>query len=79
MRLIGQKCTIEYAGKTFSGVIKNETKNTWQLTTRSGQKIIPKNQSKLIITVEEAKYEINGNRMKGRHEDRIKSRMKRKW
>jgi RNase P/RNase MRP subunit p29 len=79
MRLVGKECAIEYAGNTFAGVIKNETKSTWQLSTRSGLKTLPKNQSKLIINIEETKYKIDGNRLIGRHEDRIKARMKRKW
>ena len=79
MRLIGEKCELLYAGKQFIGEIKTETKNTWQILTAQGLKTIPKNQSTLQIIINNQKYSINGNRMKGRHEDRIKQRMKRKW
>jgi RNase P/RNase MRP subunit p29 len=79
IRLIGMICEIEYSGKEFTGQIQNETKNTWQIKTNQGIKTIPKNHAKLRITLNNQTYEINGNRMKGRHEDRIKQRMKRKW
>ncbi len=79
IRLIGMNCEISYSGKEFKGKIRNETKNTWQIKTDQGVKTVPKDQSKLRITINNQSYEINGNRMKGRHEDRIKQRMKRKW
>jgi len=79
IRLIGQNCEIIYSGKEFTGQIRIETKNTWQIQTNSGLKIIPKDCSTLRLTINNHKYEINGSRMKGRHEDRIKHRMKRKW
>jgi len=79
IRLIGQPCEIIYTGRTFLGEIKNETKNTWQIMTKRGLKTIPKHESKIRIKLNNQKYEIDGNRLKGRHEDRIKSRMKRKW
>lgn len=79
IRLINQHCEIKYSGKLFSGQIRNETKNTWELMTEKGLKRIPKDQSKLQITINNQSYEINGNQMKGRHEDRIKRMRKRKW
>lgn len=79
IRLIGQNCEIIYSGKKFDGQIRKETKNTWQIQTNTDLKIIPKDCSTLRLTIRNQKYEINGSRMKGRHEDRIKHRMKRKW
>ena len=79
IRLIGMNCEISYSGIEFKGKIRNETKNTWQIETDDKVKTVPKDQSKLRITINNQKYEINGNRMKGRHEDRIKQRIKRKW
>jgi RNase P/RNase MRP subunit p29 len=79
INLIGQYCEIVYADRSFLGEIKNETKNTWQIMTEKGLKTIPKQDSRLKIQIEQQLYEINGNRMKGRHEDRIKRRLKRKW
>ena len=79
IRLINLHCEIEYSGKVFSGQIKNETKNTWEIMTTTGSKMIPKDQSKLRITINNQSYEINGKQMKGRHEDRIKRMRKRKW
>ncbi|UCG04397.1 MAG: ribonuclease P protein subunit [Candidatus Heimdallarchaeota archaeon] len=79
IRLINRQCEIEYSGKVFSGQIRNETKNTWEVMTTTGLKRIPKDQSKLRITINNQSYEINGNQMKGRHEDRIKRMRKRKW
>ncbi len=79
MRLIGQECEINYARKIFSGCIRNETRNTLKIMTKEGLKIIPKDQSTLRITINNQLYEINGTQMRGRHEDRIKRRRKRKW
>ena len=79
IRLINRQCEIEYSGKVFSGQIRNETKNTWEIITTTGLKMIPKDQSKLRITINNQSYEINGKQMKGRHEDRIKRMRKRKW
>ncbi len=79
IRLIGLSCEIIYEGKEFTGQIQKETKNTWQIKTKEGLKTIPKENSLLQVTINNQKYEINGSRMKGRHEDRIKQRMKRKW
>lgn len=79
IRLINRHCEIEYSGKVFSGQIRNETKHTWEIMTTTGPKMIPKDQAKLRITINNQSYEINGNQMKGRHEDRIKRMRKRKW
>lgn len=79
IRLINRQCEIEYSGNVFSGQIRNETKNTWEIMTTTGPKTIPKDQAKLRITIHNQSYEINGNQMKGRHEDRIKRMRKRKW
>ncbi|MHA2226614.1 MAG: ribonuclease P protein subunit [Candidatus Hodarchaeales archaeon] len=79
IRMICQNCEVEYSGQVFVGWIKKETRNTWQIVTENGQKTIPKLQSHLYITINNRKYKINGRRMKGRHEDRIKHRRKRKW
>ncbi|MFX0122936.1 MAG: ribonuclease P protein subunit [Candidatus Hodarchaeota archaeon] len=79
IRLINQHCEVKYSGQVFSGQIRNETKNTWEIMTIKGLKTIPKDQSKLRITINDKLYEINGNQMKGRHEDRIKRMRKRKW
>lgn len=79
IRVIGRQCEIKYAEKIFSGRIENETRNTWKIRTLNGLKMIPKDHAKLQITINNHNYEINGNQMKGRHEDRIKRRRKRKW
>jgi RNase P/RNase MRP subunit p29 len=79
IRLINRQCEIEYSEKVFSGQIRNETKNTWEIMTELGSRIIPKDQAKLRITINNQSYEINGKQMKGRHEDRIKRMRKRKW
>ncbi|MFX0014707.1 MAG: ribonuclease P protein subunit [Promethearchaeota archaeon] len=79
IRLIGRHCEINYTGKLFIGMIRNETKNTWEIMTEKGPKTIPKDQSKLRIVINNQLYEINGDQMKGRQEDRIKRMRKRKW
>ncbi|WP_455139205.1 ribonuclease P protein subunit [Candidatus Hodarchaeum mangrovi] len=79
IRLIGLNCTIIYSGKEFTGQIIDETRNTLKILSNNGVKIIPKENSSLIIMINEQKYKIDGKYLKGRHEDRIKHRMKRKW
>ncbi len=79
IRLIGRQCCLNYSGFTFSGTIINETKNTWNIMTEKGLKIIPKDNSTLQIKLSDKLYEIDGIKLKRRHEDRIKNRMKRKW
>ena len=66
-------------GKTFSGYLNNETKNTFQIITKSGLKILPKDQARVQIEINNQLITIEGTQLKGRHEDRIKRRMKRKW
>ena len=79
IRLIGRRCEISYAGQTFTGVIWKETKHTWELKNSQGIKTLPKEQSTLRITHNDHTYEIAGKVMKGRHEDRIKTWLKRQW
>lgn len=79
IRLIGRQCEILYAGQTFTGVIWKETKHTWQIKRLTEIKTLPKEQSILRITYNDHTYEIAGKVMKGRHEDRIKTWMKRQW
>ena len=79
LKLIGRDCEIIYQTIKFKGVIINETKNTLQIKTENGKKIIPKEESQILITINNQKYKIDGKYIKGRHEDRIKHRMKRKW
>jgi RNase P/RNase MRP subunit p29 len=79
IQLIGKEIEINCYGKTFSGYVNNETKNTIQLITKSGLKTIPKDQASVQIKINNQLITIKGTQLKGRHEDRIKHRMKRKW
>lgn len=79
LQLIGKEIQVICYGKTFSGYVNNETKNTIQLITKSGLKIIPKDQASVQIKINNQLITIKGTQLKGRHEDRIKHRMKRKW
>ncbi|MHA2237830.1 MAG: ribonuclease P protein subunit [Candidatus Hodarchaeales archaeon] len=79
MRLIGKKAEITYNEKIFLGKIRNETKNTLEIKTETGVKTIPKDQMMIQIDLEDQQIIIDGKQLKGRHEDRIKHRMKRKW
>jgi RNase P/RNase MRP subunit p29 len=79
IRLVGKDAEISYNKKTFVGRIRNETKNTLEINTESGIKKIPKDQMMIQIELEDQQIIIDGKQLKGRHEDRIKHRMKRKW
>ncbi|MHA1226506.1 MAG: ribonuclease P protein subunit [Candidatus Hodarchaeales archaeon] len=78
-RLIGLQCKITYCNKEFIGIIIDETKNTLIIKINDKTKTIPKENSTLKINLNNKLYEIDGKYLKGRHEDRIKHRMKRKW
>ena len=79
LRVIGRICEVEYSNHLFKGEIIEETKNTWKIRTSTGTKTLPKLESKIKINLNNQTYQINGNQLIGRHEDRIKRRMKRKW
>jgi RNase P/RNase MRP subunit p29 len=79
IQLIGMKTKITWDEKTFTGLIINETKNTIQIKTDLGVKVIPKAHAKFTINHNNQTIQLDGNQLKGRHEDRIKHRMKRKW
>jgi RNase P/RNase MRP subunit p29 len=77
--LIGIQAQVTCYGNTYTGEIINETKNTIEIRTIKGDKTIPKDQAIIQTQINDHKININGNQLKGRHEDRIKHRMKRKW
>ncbi len=79
LRLIGRVCEVEYSSHLFKGEIIEETKNIWRIQTQTGIKALPKSESKIRIKINNQIYQINGNQLIGRQEDRIKRRMKRKW
>ena len=79
LRLIGIEAQVTCYGNTYTGKILNESKNTIEIKTEKGVKMIPKDQAIIQIQLNDHKININGNQLKGRHEDRIKHRMKRKW
>ncbi|NHJ00719.1 MAG: hypothetical protein EAX86_01200 [Candidatus Heimdallarchaeota archaeon] len=78
-RLTGRICEIQYNNNLFKGEILSETKNTLEIQTPRGIKILPKTESTIKIKIKDQYYQINGTQLIGRHEDRIKKRMKRKW
>ena len=79
IRLIGREAKIYWNKNLFTGKIINETKNTIEIDSQSGVKVIPKEQASVNITYHDQIIQIDGTQLKGRHEDRIKHRMKRKW
>ena len=79
LQLIGKEINVKCYGKNFTGYVNNETKNTIQLITKSGLKTLPKDQASVQIKINNQLITIKGTQLKGRHEDRIKHRMKRKW
>ncbi|MHA2107009.1 MAG: ribonuclease P protein subunit [Candidatus Hodarchaeales archaeon] len=79
LRLIGIHAQITCYGNMYMGEIINETKNTIEIRTPRGIKLIPKDQAIIQIQINDQLINIHGNQLKGRHEDRIKHRMKRKW
>ncbi|HEC94600.1 MAG TPA: ribonuclease P protein subunit [Thermoplasmatales archaeon] len=74
--LIGQRVTItsstdpSWVGKT--GVIVDETKNTFKLEINGEEKVIAKEIATFVFTKNNRNYEIEGKRLQFRPEDRIK-------
>ena len=54
--LIDIQCEIQYNNESLNGVIEQETKNTLQIRTRNGIKVIPKQSSILIIENNQSRY-----------------------
>ena len=77
--MIGRETKIYWNKKYFTGKIINETKNTIEIDTQSGIKVIPKEKALVNLNYNSQMIQIDGTQLKGRHEDRIKHRMKRKW
>ncbi|HEC94784.1 MAG TPA: ribonuclease P protein subunit [Thermoplasmatales archaeon] len=74
--LIGQKVTVvastdpQWVNK--SGVIVDETKNTFTLEIKGEEKVIAKEIATFAFVKDGKKYEIEGSRLRYRPEDRIK-------
>ena len=58
--------------KGLKGKIINETKNTFTIKTEKGEKKLIKNQVKMLIEENNKKIEIEGIKLVGRSEDRLK-------
>jgi ribonuclease P protein subunit POP4 len=58
--------------KGVSGKIIDETKSTITIKSQKGTKIIIKDQIKMSITIDNKKVEIDGSKLVGRLEDRLK-------
>jgi ribonuclease P protein subunit POP4 len=63
----------------LSGIIVNETKNTFVIYRNRKEKILSKNESNLIFNLDGNLVEINGKTLIGRPEDRVKKKSKRNW
>ena len=81
-RLIGKQIETIYKDNhdiTFQGTVINETKQTIQLKTETGIKILPKERLIFCFSYKQKKLRINGSLFKGRPEERIKQEPKKKW
>ncbi len=58
--------------KGLKGKIINETKNIFTIKTEKGEKKLIKNQIKMLIKENNKKIEIEGSKLVGRLEDRLK-------
>jgi ribonuclease P protein subunit POP4 len=58
--------------KGVSGKIIDETKSTIKIKSQKGTKIIIKDQIKMLITIDNKKIEIDGSKLVGKIEDRLK-------
>ena len=58
--------------KGVSGKIIDETKSTIKIKSEKGTKVIIKDQIKMLITINNQKIEIDGSKLVGRLEDRLK-------
>jgi len=80
--LIGLKATIARSSNRFlvgtRGQIIDETRNTLKLSTRSGVKVIPKGVAVFRLDLPDGTIvEVEGNRLIGRPENRVKARARR--
>ncbi|MBT4023075.1 ribonuclease P protein subunit [archaeon] len=67
--LIGKKVEIKYHNKTFRGEVVDETKNTICLKSKNQKKKVLKNAAQILFDGKK----IDGNTIKKRPQDRIKS------
>jgi RNase P/RNase MRP subunit p29 len=67
--IIGKQATVTYAGKTFEGIIIDETKNTIKIETKTKNITIIKKEAKLKINDKL----VEGKQITKRPEDRIKA------
>jgi ribonuclease P protein subunit POP4 len=58
--------------KGVSGKIIDETKSTIKIKSQKGTKIIIKDQIKMLITIDNKKIEVDGSKLVGKLEDRLK-------
>ncbi|MFH1054721.1 MAG: ribonuclease P protein subunit [Candidatus Altiarchaeota archaeon] len=71
--LVGLPLKVRVGGKTFEGVVEEETKNTFKLKTPSGVKTVVKESSVLEFRLPSgAVVEAEGELLSERPEDRIK-------
>lgn len=75
---IGLRCRVAKASNPallkLEGVVIDETKNLLYIEVRGEAKKIPKKEVTLVFELEGKKFEIEGKRLVGRPEDRVKSR-----
>ncbi|MBN2127033.1 MAG: ribonuclease P protein subunit [Candidatus Diapherotrites archaeon] len=64
--------------KKIKGKIIKETKNTIIMETNEGKKIIPKKEVELEFKLNEEKVKVNGKKIIGKSEDRIKLNWRKK-
>ncbi len=80
--LIGLDCSIidstDENKKGISGKIIDETKNTIKIKTKNGEKILPKKEVILELKLGKEKIIVEGKKIIGRSEDRVKLNWRKK-
>jgi ribonuclease P protein subunit POP4 len=80
--LIGLDCKISCSTdknkEKIKGKIIDETKNTIKIKTIKGRKILPKKEIEIELKLNEKKIKIQGKKIIGRSEDRIKLNWRKK-
>ncbi len=63
----------------ISGVVINESFQTFVIETENKKKMIPKKNSIFLFSLPTGQVQVDGSMLYGRPEDRVKKKIKRRW
>ncbi|MFH0889652.1 MAG: ribonuclease P protein subunit [Candidatus Aenigmatarchaeota archaeon] len=78
--IIGLQCTAcpKSTGTAINGIVLDETRNTFTLTTPKGKKTVIKEKYRFNFTIPDGIVKVDGATLVGRPQDRIKKKIE-KW